>query len=635
MISRRLPVWGICFLAACRPPATPPDVTAFDQLEKTADSLQTASPQIREHSWRQTLQTATARHDTTAIVYARYQLAKAVARTIPDSAEYHIGEALRQLGPDEANDILRFMLYNGAGIVAEQQRKYHQAAWCYNASAAIILNGQAPGTRPLAKVICLLNAGQYNTKQGQHPRAIRQMREALAILHQMPEPSTRHLFRAQSQLFAAMAEDGTPVDSLRHVLQNIRNIAQQTGDTLQLRFSEDHAGLFHTLAFQFDSAIVHYGRVRGFDEAALAAHQPSAPRNLYTTLANLVSLESRAGRLSAARQLTQRMKEIERSFSEMLADDERAIGLKALSDLQFAEKDVQAAQATTTELLQLKDQISRNAGVQSAAELDALYELQAKDRTIRQMDLQAAETGETLAMQRLLLLVAVLGGVLAVSWLVMAYYFQRQKRMREEQAGVLLQQQLLRAQMEPHFIFNTLGALQRFIRFNEQEPAIRYLGHFSRLLRSNLELSRQSYAPLTEEIEALENYLALQQMRFEQAFRYEIVCPDAEGAFIPPMLIQPFVENSILHGIRLMGEQGMVRITVEVNEKCAVVWIEDNGAGMKGTAEEKEHPSLSGTIARERLTMLAREEGIAAGVEILDGNPGTIVRLVLPVRNGS
>ncbi|WP_341840908.1 hypothetical protein [Chitinophaga caseinilytica] len=95
------------------------------------------------------------------------------------------------------------------------------------------------------------------------------------------------------------------------------------------------------------------------------------------------------------------------------------------------------------------------------------------------------------------------------------------------------------------------------------------------------------------------------------------------------------MENSILHGIRLMGEQGMVRITVEVNEKCAVVWIEDNGAGMKGRAEEKEHPSLSGTIARERLAMLAREEGIAAGVEILDGSPGTIVRLVLPVRNGS
>jgi len=219
----------------------------------------------------------------------------------------------------------------------------------------------------------------------------------------------------------------------------------------------------------------------------------------------------------------------------------------------------------------------------------------------------------------------------------MAYYFQRQKRLREEQAGAMLQQQLLRAQMEPHFIFNTLGALQRFIRFNEQELAIRYLGHFSRLLRSNLELSRQSFAPLTEEIEALENYLALQQMRFDQAFQYEIRCndPDTEGVFVPPMLIQPFVENAILHGIRLMGEQGMVRIDVEVEEKCVVVRIEDNGSGMTGAKEAKEHPSLSGTIARERLAMLADEEGVDAGLEILEGNPGTIVRLVLPARNGS
>ncbi len=111
--------------------------------------------------------------------------------------------------------------------------------------------------------------------------------------------------------------------------------------------------------------------------------------------------------------------------------------------------------------------------------------------------------------------------------------------------------------MEPHFIFNTLSALQSFIRFDEKEKSLKYISQFSKLLRSSLELSRQSYVPLNEELETIENYLSLQQMRFEYSFDYEIQRPKPIHLLYwsPQCLIQPFVENAIIHGMNNQKEK--------------------------------------------------------------------------------
>lgn len=190
--------------------------------------------------------------------------------------------------------------------------------------------------------------------------------------------------------------------------------------------------------------------------------------------------------------------------------------------------------------------------------------------------------------------------------------------------------------MEPHFIFNTLSALQSFIRFDEKEKSIKYLSQFSRLLRSSLELSRKNYVPLDQEIEAIENYLSLQQMRFEYTFAYNIIVPDTDTSalLIPPMLIQPFVENAIIHGIGSLSDKGLITLEIAVEENQIVVKITDNGKGYQDKSNvDSDHQSLSGTIARERLEILARENKIKTNIEIISNDNGTIVLLTLPLKN--
>ena len=184
--------------------------------------------------------------------------------------------------------------------------------------------------------------------------------------------------------------------------------------------------------------------------------------------------------------------------------------------------------------------------------------------------------------------------------------------------------------MEPHFIFNTLSAVQSFMRLDKKEDAIKYLNLFSRLLRSNLELSRENVVPLSEELEALENYLILQQMRFDDTFHYHITPPqdqDLSAVMLPPMLIQPYVENAILHGIDLHIGNGSIDIQFALSGDILRVKIQDSGK-INSDIPELSHRSLSGAICRERMQLLGKK----ASIQIYKSpNAGTTVILHIPV----
>src|SRR5690606_2535729 len=122
-----------------------------------------------------------------------------------------------------------------------------------------------------------------------------------------------------------------------------------------------------------------------------------------------------------------------------------------------------------------------------------------------------------------------LSALLAVAIVILLYVGRKQRELREkakhiqlQKSAIELEQRLLRTQMEPHFVFNTLGALQSFIRLDEKQQALKYLGQFSRLLRNSLELSRESLVPLADELETLSYYLELQRMRFDNQFDFYI-----------------------------------------------------------------------------------------------------------------
>ncbi len=195
-----------------------------------------------------------------------------------------------------------------------------------------------------------------------------------------------------------------------------------------------------------------------------------------------------------------------------------------------------------------------------------------------------------------------------------------------QQKASELEMQALRTQMNPHFIFNCLSSINRFILKNEVEAASDYLTRFSRLIRMVLINSQQSLISLEDELEMLRLYLDMERLRFKNAFDYNITFTnrvDAGAVYIPPLLLQPFCENAIWHGLMHKEEKGHLSISLSMEKSLLHCHIVDDGVGrnkaeeMKSKSVEKEK-SLGLKITTERLALLNGEKGVSTFYEIGD-----------------
>jgi tetratricopeptide (TPR) repeat protein len=207
------------------------------------------------------------------------------------------------------------------------------------------------------------------------------------------------------------------------------------------------------------------------------------------------------------------------------------------------------------------------------------------------------------------------------------------------------EQKALRLQMNPHFVFNCLGSISSFIVQNGTDSAIKYLSKFSKLMRLTLEYSKESLIPIDKEMESLENYLELEQLRFNQKFDFSITkSSDIEDDMsLPPLLLQPFVENAIIHGLIPKNEKGIIAIDFSVEKESLICTIQDNGIGFDKSKEIKEnlvsvHKSMALDITKKRLEMMEASTSHKANVTIeeLKNNKGEIqgtkVVLSLPIQ---
>jgi len=204
----------------------------------------------------------------------------------------------------------------------------------------------------------------------------------------------------------------------------------------------------------------------------------------------------------------------------------------------------------------------------------------------------------------------------------------------------------LRSQMNPHFIFNSLNSIQHYIFKTKTDEAIKYLSKFARLVRIILNNSNKPTVTVGEDIEALKLYLELEQMRFEDKFDYEVIIDssvDTDYDIMPPLLTQPYVENSILHGLNPKPGKGKLTISFQSKNNFLVCTITDNGIGREAAAEIKrtmpisKHKSLGMQITEDRLKILNEINNSQLSVDIFDlkdesGNAaGTKVELYIPI----
>ncbi len=207
----------------------------------------------------------------------------------------------------------------------------------------------------------------------------------------------------------------------------------------------------------------------------------------------------------------------------------------------------------------------------------------------------------------------ILFGIITLLFLsiLIFYLIYNRYKLKSTKKTIETEQKLLRTQMNPHFIFNALFAIESFMYKNDVKQSALYMSNFAKLMRLILESSRKEYISLDEEIEILEYYIEFQQLRFNNKFTYNIIFSeniDKENTLIPPMLIQPFIENAIEHGFTNDIEKPNLNISFSLKENRIFIKVEDNGKGIDNKKTTKEnHQSLAIQITEERLSILKKK----------------------------
>ena len=276
--------------------------------------------------------------------------------------------------------------------------------------------------------------------------------------------------------------------------------------------------------------------------------------------------------------------------------------------------------------------------------LQANFEHEKSNEQISRLSAEKELQQMKLARSRLLL--AGFGICATVLILVILLYYQR-NRLKNRQKTLILEQKLLRSQMNPHFLFNSLTSIQNFIVSEKPDAASIYLSKFSKLVRNILDNSVEEYVPLEKEISTIENYIELQKVRWAGKFDYCIkIAPeiDDENIMIPPMLAQPFIENAIEHGVKHRETPGFIDIRFTRIDHSIIFEVEDNGVGREKAREFESlsndgHRSMATSITRERLDAINKKQHRKITLHITDLKnelgeaTGTLVTFGIPIQN--
>ncbi|WP_261374479.1 histidine kinase [Dokdonia sp. Hel_I_53] len=332
-------------------------------------------------------------------------------------------------------------------------------------------------------------------------------------------------------------------------------------------------------------------------------------------------------------------KDARRRLSEVFRDNgefEKAAtayeAYKEVVDLSYNRKEQEISQATRF-------------GKEIAAKQNRIMSLE-KDRLLNESKYQLYTQEQELVKARDMRQRLIIGSlaVIAVLLLLTAFSMYRSNK-QQKLANNILALKGLRSQMNPHFIFNALNSVNSFIATNDERTANKYLSDFSILMRAVLENSEEDFIPLSNELELIKRYTMLEHFRFKDKFDYTITIDEnmnLDDFLIPPMLLQPYVENAIWHGLRYKEKKGNLQIDFkQKDEETAVIRVTDDGVGrlqsklLKTDHQKKQKSKGMGNI-KKRIAILNDMYGNTINVSITDAfknGEGTKVALTLKKRN--
>jgi tetratricopeptide (TPR) repeat protein len=450
---------------------------------------------------------------------------------------------------------------------------------------------------------------KVNSSNTQDMRVQNQKAKLYARLNDIPQ--TKDLYdNSLSQLRAAKynAEGARSLQETKEEIADVLREQNRYDDEIELRnksitynlenknldeVTNDKVEISKTLAAKGDDAAA----LREIEEAVRIADtltNPQAQANAYLTLADAYEKNGRTTQALGAY----------RKYS------------RAVTQSQHIQEEQQNSNASLLRQQRDIEELSKNVSVGK------------REETIE----QATVSRERLVIYGLL--------VILLITTVTSYYIYKNAQ-ASKVANQLLALKSLRSQMNPHFIFNALNSVNHFIAEQDERTANKFLSEFSQLMRLVLENSQEDFIPLFKEQEILALYLKLEHYRFRDKFDYRIDIDErinAEAIEVPPMLIQPYIENAVWHGLRYKEEKGMLTLRFYQQDTTLMVEISDNGIGRQRsaalkTANQKKHNSTGLKNIQERLDIINRvyKADYRVTIEDLEPGPGTRVRIALPL----
>lgn len=487
-------------------------------------------------------------------------------------------------------DDIAARIYNGIGVVYESQKEYDKALKYYNQA----LNLQK-ATKDNTSAVTISNIGNVYLAMGRDDDALASFKTAETGLADLSDKSyLGELYNSYGNYYRK---------------QGMLSQAKQYYNRALAIFNEDEA------LFGASATLEYLGRIaeqeKKFKEA-IAFYTKSAE---YGTKVGA----------------TAQVKDSEKALSELYENQGN------LKEAFLHYKKYSAAH----------DSIVSSENIKALVREEMNFEFERKE-VQRKLEIEKKQAlyNEQAKRQTLLLIFGGLFSLLVFGIMFLGYNRRQIKKTLTLQRDLAeYEQKALHLQMNPHFVFNCLGAISGFIVQNGKDSAIKYLSKFSKLMRLTLEYSKESLIPIDKEIESLQNYLELEQLRFNQIFDFSIIKDPAieDDMALPPLLVQPFVENAIMHGLVPKRDRGTITVNFRLHNEKLICTIVDDGIGMKQSMALKEgsvtvHRSMALEITRKRLEVIQAFTAKEAKVTIEDsaddlGNAvGTKITLYLPIQ---
>ena len=540
--------------------------------------------------------------------------------------------------------------YNNIGLNYLYQTNYPEALKNYFASLKI--REELGDKRGIAD--CYTNIGSIYFSQGNYPEALKNHLAALRISEEVGDK--RSLAAPYNNIGLVYFNQGNYPEALKNHLASLK-IRQEFGDKRGIAASYNNLGNIYYAQKKYPEALQNYfaslkirneigdqqGIASSYDNIGFIYQEqgnyPEALKNHFIALKMRKEIGDKDGiavsSVAIGKIYTQQKRYREASeylnnglsvAKEIGSFDDMNASYDGLTQLDSTQGNFKEALKHYKLLIATHDSLVNEENTKKIVQSQMQYDFDKKDAVAKaEQDKKDALVAEEIKRQSLIKnsIFAGIGIAVIFSFLLVLSFNRRRKTSFEKQVSEV-EMKALRSQMNPHFIFNSLRSINEYIQSHKTTLASEYLIKFSKLMRAILENSRQKEIVLSKEIEVLELYMQLESQRMEHPFSYTLeIDPeiDPENTLIPPMLLQPIVENSIWHGLAPKEKPGKIVIRIKKRNETIQCEVEDDGIGRKVSdvpGKESKAESYGLKITAERLTIIEQIKKIKTNLAFRD-----------------